>query len=74
MAKARSYHCSNCREDIGGEGLNRVSIGQNRWVVFCGMCNCFVSLEDPTLIARVTKKSVHEKAPEATPEATPDSK
>ena len=55
---ARSYHCSNCRENIGGEGLNRVAIGQNRFVVFCGMCNCFVSLEDPTIIAKLTKKEV----------------
>ena len=65
---ARSYHCSNCRENIGGEGLNRVSIGQNRFVVFCGMCNCFVSLEDPTIIAKVVKKEP-ESAPEAKPEA-----
>ena len=62
MAKARGYHCSNCREDIGGEGLNRVSIGQNRFVVLCGMCNCFVSLEDPTLIARVTTRKTETPA------------
>ena len=70
MVKAKGYHCSNCRESIGGEGLNRVSIGQNRFVVFCGKCNCFISLEDPTLIAKVTTKPVAAAKPVAVVKTT----
>lgn len=40
-----AYHCSNCREPIAN--LKKVSIGQDRNVLFCGACNCYVTIEEP---------------------------
>lgn len=40
-----NYHCSNCRENIAN--LKKISIGENRNVVFCGACNCYVTIEEP---------------------------
>ncbi len=39
------YHCSNCRENIAN--LKKVNIGEDRNVVFCGACNCYVTIEEP---------------------------
>ena len=42
-----AYHCSNCREKLKEDGLKKVSIGQERNVVFCSECNCYVAIEEP---------------------------
>jgi transcription elongation factor Elf1 len=44
------YHCSNCRENIAN--LKKVSIGEDRNVVFCGACNCYVTIEEPRVAAK----------------------
>lgn len=44
------YHCSNCRENIAN--LKKISIGENRNVVFCGSCNCYVTIEEPRAAAK----------------------
>ena len=44
------YHCSNCRENIAN--LKKISIGDNRNVVFCGACNCYVTIEEPRQVQK----------------------
>lgn len=44
---AQNYYCSNCRENIKADSLKKVPVGQDRNVVFCGTCNCYVALEEP---------------------------
>lgn len=42
------YYCSNCRESIAEDNQKMIKIGEERNVVFCGGCNCYVTLEDKT--------------------------
>lgn len=44
---AKGYHCSNCREAIAADNLKKIAIGEARNVVFCGNCNCYVTIEEP---------------------------
>lgn len=54
MAK---YYCSNCRENLPVDSLKKVAIGVDRNVVFCGSCNCYVTLEEPkSLTAKAAEK------------------
>lgn len=46
------YHCSNCRENIPADKLKKVAIGADRNVLFCGSCNCYVTLEEPNPLAK----------------------
>ena len=53
------YHCSNCREQIAN--LKKISIGENRNVVFCGSCNCYVTIEEPAKAAAKSTTSAEPK-------------
>ena len=53
MAK---YNCSNCREVRDTETLKKVSIGKDRFVLFCGDCNCYVAIQEPVAVKKVEAK------------------
>lgn len=52
---AKGYHCSNCREAIATDNLKKIAIGEARNVVFCGNCNCYVTIEEPREAAKPTE-------------------
>lgn len=59
------YHCSNCRENIPAGNLKKVAIGADRNVVFCGSCNCYVTLEEPNPAAKKAVAVAPTPAPKA---------
>lgn len=52
------YYCSNCREKISPDALKKIAIGEARNVLFCGNCNCYVTIEE-------TKKAAAAPSPDA---------
>jgi uncharacterized CHY-type Zn-finger protein len=57
----KGYHCSNCRENIATDNLKKISIGEARNVVFCGNCNCYVTIEEPRVAAPAPAKPAETK-------------
>jgi hypothetical protein len=51
----REWYCSTCRETVIDKNVMKIGAGDNRWAVFCPMCQRSFGFEDQEMRDRVAK-------------------
>ncbi len=49
VVEERTWHCSTCREDIPDSTVMKIGAGENRYAVFCPMCQRSFGFEDKVM-------------------------
>jgi hypothetical protein len=44
--REKPYHCTSCRKDYDKKSVKRLPIGDNRFSIFCPVCEVFLKVEE----------------------------